>query len=259
MDTSLERTVRRPLRISVRALMFLVLAMAVFLLKAVRDARLQHDAIAAIEAAGGQAVYDYQFAPLNPGQGKVYSWNQYVNRTLGPDFLGNIGYVELSVGSDNSNIGAAVSALSNLRQLSTLNLDGSGISYEVLKALPELRSVRAPMLQNCSVTDAGISHLGSLPNLECLWISRARISDDGLARLPQAAHLTRLVLHGTKVTDAGLESVGKMPALRTLELGGAFSDKGVANLRGLHDLTDLSLAYTEVMGPVLDPAALLIA
>jgi hypothetical protein len=247
MDVRLQsKTKGSRLRLSVRGLLILVLATGVYFYWIVRAARLQETAVWAVETAGGNAFYDEDFLPLSQTQSEPRGWREYVRTYLGRDFVCDVVHVELWANGQKQDIGGQVSALSNFRQLGSLNFIGVGTTDEVLKTLPELRSVWSVTFQNCSISDAGMVHLGMLPNLTQLQIGYVGIDDAGLARLPQAASLTDLALVNTKVTDAGLCTVRQMSALNRLTLAGSFSDEGLANLRGSKNLQALFLRETAI-------------
>ena len=106
---------RLPLRLSVRALMVLVLIFAVWLGWLVRSARIQRNAVAAIERAYGSVDFDWQVvhaAPSGPGfdpirlgfcPDDVFSVDEnrrpwapeWLVERLGPDYFGNVHTVYL--------------------------------------------------------------------------------------------------------------------------------------------------------------------
>ena len=60
-DQPLGTSRRRWLRISVRGLIILVLVIGGWLGWAVHNARIQREAVAAVERAGGEVMYDWQW------------------------------------------------------------------------------------------------------------------------------------------------------------------------------------------------------
>src|SRR6516162_7934230 len=87
---------RNRLRISVRGLLVLVLIVGAGLAWVVHRAHVQRDAVAAIKRVGGHIGYRWQrsngtwiFPRPNP------PWPEWLRRTLGPDFLDTVTYVDL--------------------------------------------------------------------------------------------------------------------------------------------------------------------
>src|SRR5262245_2007903 len=79
-----------PRRISVRALMIAVLVLGVGLGWVVHRARVQRDAVAAIEHAGGRVVYDWAWVDGHaapPGAGPPAP--RWLVDLLGPDYFGH--------------------------------------------------------------------------------------------------------------------------------------------------------------------------
>src|SRR5262245_1503912 len=87
---------RRRLRISVRALMVLVLIVGGGLGWVIYRARVQRDAVATIRRAGGDVAYSWQWSggrPVSPRPRPP--WPYWLRRILGPDFLDTVTYVRM--------------------------------------------------------------------------------------------------------------------------------------------------------------------
>jgi len=147
----------------------------------VHRARIQRNAVAAIERAGGTAVYDWQWK--NEGyirNGKPAAPKWLVDH-IGVDYLGHVSFVQL--GSRNSD--AELVHVGQLTQLEELILLGS------------------------AVTDDGMSHLKGLARLQRLILSGPAITDTTLAQLKALSRLRRLELINTRVTETGAHEIQK--------------------------------------------------
>src|SRR3954453_23726474 len=95
-DQRLPASRRRWLRISVRAVLLLVLLIGGLLGWMVRAARIQRDAVAAIDGAGGHVLYDWEWENGYPKNDGPWAPEWLVDR-LGIDCFGSVVHVEFSV------------------------------------------------------------------------------------------------------------------------------------------------------------------
>lgn len=86
----------------------------------------------------------------------------------------------------------------------TIELRGRAISDKHLESLPDLPSLHALVLTDCSVTDDGLKQLARFPSLECLVLTRTSVTDHGIEALRSLPHLQTLDVEGTMVTDSAL-------------------------------------------------------
>ena len=95
--------------------------------------------------------------------------------------------------------------LSKLEKLQHLDLSGSAITPNGLKALASLRDLRRLSLWNVKgIDDTAAPYLEAFANLTSLDLSNTSIGDDTLARLATLSDLRRLYVSETKVTPEGL-------------------------------------------------------
>jgi hypothetical protein len=116
----------------------------------------------------------------------------------------------------------------------------------ILQRLPDLPHVRALVLNDTDVTDAGLQGLGELAGLESVTIGVGRqISNAGLAHLNRLQSLKELTLVGTHVTDEGLKEVAGLSGLRQLCVSNV-SELGLRHLRHMPHLEHLQLRHAKV-------------
>ena len=169
------------LRLGVRGLIVVVLLIGGCMGWIVRSGRIQREAVAAVQRAGGSVAYDYQRTVSGGKPGP-----RWLLDYIGIDYLDNVFSVSLS--------GKATDQLmwhvGHLAHLELLSLDGS------------------------RVTDAGLVHLQGLHELRRLWLSRTKITDEGLRHVSGLIKLRTLVLSNSPVTDRGLANVERLTRLK---------------------------------------------
>jgi len=100
--------------------------------------------------------------------------------------------------------------LSKLEKLQHLDVSGSAITSNGLKALANLRDLRRLSLWNVKgIDDTAAPYLESLGNLTSLDLSNTAVGDETLARLGKLSGLRRLYVGETKVTQEGLAEFRK--------------------------------------------------
>jgi hypothetical protein len=68
----------------------------------VRCARVQRDAVAAVERAGGSVRYDWEWKDLHPISNSKPWWPSWLVQSLGPDHFGHVVFVHFTiVGADS--------------------------------------------------------------------------------------------------------------------------------------------------------------
>jgi internalin A len=225
-EQSSSRFRRHWLRLSVRGLIVLVLVIGCWLGWVVRSARIQRNAIAAINKAGGHIYYNWETDYIgNMSEAKPW-WPKWLDSLLGPDYFGHVVQAHLSDGVSDTEL----VHVGNLTWLEVLSLRGGYPDY-----------VESP------VTDTGLANLERLTGLQDLDISETPITDAGLIHVKALAQLKTLRLRGTEITDAGLAHIRPLRRLQILDLHDkAITDAGLAHLKGMSNLTQLDLRETTV-------------
>ena len=252
---------RLPLRISVRALMILVLIHGAVLGWVVYRAHAQRDAVIAIRSCGGQVTYDWQLkrlpngnAQLDPaGRPKAPKW---LLDYLGYDFFGHVEHVVL--GQKNTDaVMEQVEHLGELRRISfRRGIDLTPVARAGLDALPNSGVSRFQGLLGLMSTDlspppfngANVKCLKNMTRLEALnFDDDTSITDADLTQLIRLTALRQLNLHDPRITDAGLTCLKDMTSLTNLMLTGTqVSANGLQNLRAMKKLKFLNLTRTRV-------------
>jgi len=208
-----SRPRRRYLRFSVRGLIVVVFVIGAALGWIVRSARMQRDAVAAVERAGGSVGYDLGWTD-DPALRNRGSWAPaWLVDTLGVDYF--VGVVDASFSGNCSD--RELAHTGHLSRLEQLSLTRSRISDAGLVHLRGLAHLSWIGLSDTQVTDAGLVHLKGLTSLSGIDLSRTQVTDAGLANLKGLTNLSTVDLRGTQVTDAGVNELkNALPSLTVL-------------------------------------------
>jgi Leucine Rich repeat len=263
----ISRPLRRFLRFSVRGVIVLVFVIGGWLGWFVRGARIQRDAVAAIEKAGGVAAYESRLYHGHfPRVTRAERWRDWAANLIGIESFDDVTYVRLGSGSDSELIlvgrfsrlwrldgnrkpvtDAGLSHLKGMANLKELNLGYATVTDAGLASLSGLGNLRSLSLYNTRITGTGLAHLTNLGSLEVLSIDSTQVTDAGLAHLKALRNLRVLSLDSTQVTDAGLAHLEALRKLEHLSLNGTqISDVGLADVKGLTNLGHVGLLQTKV-------------
>ncbi len=217
-DQSLPTSWLHRLRVRVRTLMILVLVLGGcfgWFAHLARQARIQHDAVAAITMVGGSAIYDWQFEGdhfrLKKGTNIILNdvpgWPKWLVDQVGVDAFGSVTQVSfrrlpvMPSPEEFDGVLAQIGHLSRLKQLTFIQAPVTDASLAHLKRLSNLESF---MIRGRNkVSDVGVAHLARMISLKGLYLEDSRISDAGLADLRGLTGLETLNLARTQISDAG--------------------------------------------------------
>jgi Leucine Rich repeat len=226
---------RRPwwrfIRFSLRGLIVIVLVIGGSLGWIVHGARVQSEAVAAIEKAGGVVSYEWEgeslICPSPSKRGSGHWVPRWIVKLVGIDYFDHVSGVALS----DEDSAAALSHLRDLPHIKRLFLMGPCLTDDELLNLEGLHRLEFLCLRGSNVTDAGMKRVKNLSSLAELDLDRTRISDAGLAELEPLSSLWNLSLVETNVGDAGLAHLKELAGLRHLNLRGTrVTDAGVRDL-----------------------------
>jgi internalin A len=225
------------LRLMVQALGVLFVAIGGWSAWVLNSAKIQHDAVVAIENAGGSVGYGWELrdGPLVPTPKPL--WLKWLVDHLGADCFSNVIRVELKgKGSDSG-----LARVSNLTLIDYLDAGGSSITDSGLVHLKRLTQLRELRLNRTAVTDAGLAHLKGLTRLEKLDLGSTAVADAGLAHLQSLTALRDLELSNTRVTDAGIPFLERLSLLEGLGLWRTeVSEGGIRELKRALSLPHIS-------------------
>jgi len=206
----------------------MVLVLGAWLGWFVRNARIQHDVVAAVQRAGGSVSYDIDWrnegfnpyarpwAPMRLLDGKLWGTKWLIDH-VGIDYFGSVVTVNLIPSRINDPMranDATMALVGQLGRLDSLRLTGTAVTDAGLVHLKGLTGLRDLELGNTQITDTGLAHLKGLTELRQLLLFNTPVTDAGLDHLKELTSLVLLDLSGTKVTDEGvieLERVSSLP------------------------------------------------
>jgi internalin A len=232
---------RLSFRISVRGMIVLVLIIGSLLGWLGHRARVQREAVAAIEAAGGRVNYQWAISgsPIRPRTSRQ-PWN-WLLKTLGTDLVCNV--ISVTFHHKDSAISkqpiddALMAKVGTLGHLKTFQLGpwtNNKVTSQGLAELGRLKKLTELDLSLNEPIHFDFSFLVRLKTLESLQLLRlAVIHDDDLAHLEGLTKLRRLTI---------------FPAIKGKP---SINDAGLAHLAGLTELRSLQLDCTQIKGPGL--------
>ena len=257
---------RLPLRWGLRSLMCLIAIAAVWLAWISNQARVQRNAVAAIEKAGGKVFYDYQiktvsganfddYTPNTKGVSSVPGW--LLNR-LGPDYFHDVKMVILFGEADPWM--PDVAHFTKLLEIDffparkpgaqTIGPTDKGMSY--LQGLTNLRHVKLSVnttngILGSAITGEGLAALKNARKMQILELKRARLVDSDLSLLKEMSDLRYLELDSPEIGDAGLAQLADHTKLRQLNIQSQkVTSEGIVHLSKLDQLERLNLTGTRV-------------
>jgi Leucine Rich repeat len=248
-DRTQPKSWRRRLRLSVRGLMVLVLILGGGLGWFIYRARVQQEAVAAIQRVGGGIAYSWQWssgAPVFPPPKPP--WPIWVRRILGPDFLDTVAYVRLQGNQCDDEALRAACRLPWLEELIVVDTSVTDSGAENLRQLKNLRSLD---LRLNRITARALRHIGGMTEMRELKLAMKRspvpLRDEDVAFLKRLTRLESLMLPSADLTDAWLVYIEDLKNLKRLQLYDmAITADGLHHLRALSNLTTLSLHGTRL-------------
>ena len=230
----------RYFRFKVRGLIVLVFVVGAGMGWAVHVRRVQRRAVVAIQKAGGNVVYDWQWKNGSPGRSWAPKW---LVDGIGVDYFGHVTQVAFPNGGSD----AELVHVGNLSRLEQLILSGSAVTDAGLVDLKNLTRLQTLHLQGTKVTDVGLAHLSGLSSLRQLYLNNTQVIGTGFVHFKSLTDLQVLNLNITPVNDTGLKYLKDVTSLRELcLLGTQVTDAGLGHLVGLHNLNVLDVPHTAV-------------
>jgi hypothetical protein len=127
-------------------------------------------------------------------------------------------------------------------QLIGLGVGRTRISDAALDRIAELTALRTLILSSAGVSSRALTKLGRLASLEQLYLDQTRADDAAIAALaPARASLRVLHLAGSLISEDGLAALRELGELSELTLGDTALHGGIADLSAWPQLRTLSL------------------
>jgi hypothetical protein len=155
---ALARPWQRELRISLRGLIVVVLALGSSLGWIINRATVQRHAVAAIERTGGSVKYEWEWKdswPISSGKAR---WAKWLVDHMGPNYFAQIAEANVARGGSDEQMLAA----GKLRSLQTLVVHRSSITAAGLAPLTGLTDLRNLCIFNSQVSENGTEPLSGL-------------------------------------------------------------------------------------------------
>jgi Leucine-rich repeat (LRR) protein len=211
---------RKPLRLTLGALMILVLAIGGPMGWIAHRTRVQREAVAAVLKAGGYVGYNGQRprqtqVAAAPGPGP-----RWLRNLLGADAFDTVTFVGISAERCDDRLMARIGDLDRLEQL---NIQGRplppGLTTEGKSRIRNLTRLESFVIQGPMDTNGFLPFVGGQRRLRKLWLARSSATDDDLARIGRLTGMEDLDLDGSKVTDKGFAALANLTKMKRLTLG----------------------------------------
>ena len=255
------------LRLSIRAMMALILLLGGGLGWVIHRARVQRLAVEAVRRTGGGVAYDFQRVPGKPNNNRAEpNAPKWLVDRLGVDYFGDVVQVLLlpkATDAEMAHVGrlpklrsfnattaseitdAGAAHLAGLVDLERINLSGTKVTGAALANFRGMSQLKGLSVIALRISDADLAQLEGLTGLESLFLSSTQVTDAGLAHLAGLVNLKQLWLNSTQITGPGLVHLKGMTKLEGLLLDGS-KLRDLDSLPPLPALKDLRLGETSV-------------
>jgi internalin A len=113
---------------------------------------------------------------------------------------------------------AGVARLGAVRNLRTLSLANTAVSFDAIPNATNWRALRKLSLAGTTISDASLTHVAAIKSLERLDLSRTQIRGSGLAELAAIKGLQLLTLTDVPLNDRGAKALGTLKQIHELHL-----------------------------------------
>ncbi len=143
----------------------------------------------------------------------------------------------------------SVSDICTMTDMVNLNLQGTDLTDEGIKALSPLTKLRRLNICDTLVTQKGLAVLKNMPFLDNLNLSRLTLGDGVVEQLKPLSNLQQLDLCGTQLKEKSLLQLPRFDKLLTLNIGrNNVSDKCLVSLLKYKNLHALDVMDTWITG-----------
>lgn len=227
-----------------------------------RRVQQESDAVARLEAQGGQVLFDFDFVSSSSEKSRprtIYSklfpsvcWVGLRNdprvkdETVG--ILGRLANVKaLDIEYVNVTDDALQAAI-NCSNIEELRVIGTGtVTDKGIAAISKMRGLKVLGLSETGISDSLLCEVVKLPHLEVLYLTDMAIDDSVLAQAAKASQLHKIVLDNSNITDDGVIALVNSQSLKSISLAYTrVSDRALFAISKSSSLTMLNLEGTKV-------------
>lgn len=229
MSAVLMRPKRRCFQLSLRAMLVAVTFGCIGLGWEVEQVRRQRAAVAAIQAVGGNVMYDWhETAPRTVSTAGRPKGSAWLRRLIGDDYFQRPVWISFLGGARSD---GWVNAVCELPSTKYLLLGQKDVSDDILRRMRVMPHLEELQLFNAPISDEGLQYLTKFPRLRWLDASGTPVTDRGLPAL-ESMDLEWLNLRNTAISDAGVSSLSKLSHLELLDIRGtAVTDSAAEAIR----------------------------
>lgn len=232
---------RRRLRLSLGAMMIVVLGFGGVLGWVAHRAHVQRDAVAALTTprrnTRGHVYYDWQFAGGKFDEDAKPRGPRWLREALGPDVFDTVVIVTVEGDNVDDEFLESVGKLHGVEKVDIVGHaapDLTPASMAQLCTLPRLKSLNVPGI---AIPRGFVAGLEGKTGLRHLWLPQAAVTDDEMAIIGGFTDLEFLQLDGSNVTDRGFAQVANLKKQTILDIPGV----RITDLSPVADLVQLDL------------------
>lgn len=232
------RRARRGLAMSLRAMMLVVLLVAVWTGWQVNRARAVRRSVRAIQEYGGSVVFESPFDKSGKWMSRIHP-PKWLYHKLGEEFFSSVTSVKIDRKSGKRSLSDVVNFLINFPELRELDIGGVYVidaDIEVIGrmsrleklfiaeasetiALSNWQATQGSLAKPTSFTPRGMRHLAKLKKLKSLLLlTRDAIDESVLEELARLPELRSLGLRLVELDDSEAQALGRFRQLDTLML-----------------------------------------
>ena len=233
---------RKRLRLSLGAMMIIVLGIGGVLGWVAHRAHVQRDAVAAITTlrrnTRGSVYYDWQFAAAQGDKNAKPRGPKWLRDALGPDVFDTVVIVTIEGDNVDDEFLENVGKLHSVEKVDLVghaapDLTPAGMAQ--LCTLPRLKWLNTR--RGVAIPRGFVAGLAGRTGLRSLWLPQAAVTDDEMAIIGAFTDLEFLQLDGSNVTDKGFAHVANLKKLTILDMPGV----RITDLAPVADLVQLDL------------------
>jgi Leucine-rich repeat (LRR) protein len=209
----------------VRTLLLLVVATGGVIGWVAYQARVQREAVAAIQRVGGRAMYEMPRSRRLPPAPPKSPTKLWVRKLLGDDAIDSVKFVGMSLDRVDDPLMKKIGTLRQLEYLGFMvrafpqSLTQEGISeLHRLTALRDFSANRGPGVDGPVDVTPLLAGIGNQRHLQRLGLANAHPRDEDLARIGALVELEELRLDGRAITNAGFAHLSSLTKINRLYL-----------------------------------------
>ncbi len=244
--SKLVQLLRKRLRLSLGAMMIVVLGIGCVLGWVAHRAHVQRDAVAAITTprrnTRGSVYYDWQFVAGKFDEDARPRGPKWLRDALGPDVFDTVVWVVIEGDNVDDEFLENVGKLHGVEMVQILGHAAPDLTPAGMAHLHTHSRLKTLSVRGLTIPHGFVAGLTGKTGLRHLWLPQAAVTDDDMAIIGGLTDLEILKLEGGNVTDQGFAHVANLKKLTILDIPGV-------RITDLAPVADLVQLYLLVLAP----------